>query len=98
METQQLDVLQLFTQFANEVEKGRKLPAFTRSTQVKDLGIDSVALMEIIGCFEDRLNIRIPDEKLATLQTIGDLERLVTEHAPRTQTMPNAAATEMAMS
>jgi acyl carrier protein len=76
-----MDIVQLFSKFAHEVERGRKLPEFSRESKIRDLGIDSVAMMEIIGCFEDQLNIRIPDEKLSTLQTIADLERVVLDYS-----------------
>lgn len=88
----QMNVVQLFSKFAHEVEKGRKLPEFSRESKIRDLGIDSVAMMEIIGCFEDHLNIRIPDEKLSTLQTIADLERVVLDYSANSLGLQTASA------
>jgi len=39
---------------------------------VKDLGIDSLALAEIVMEFEQTFDIRIPDEDAEKLQTFGD--------------------------
>ena len=34
-------------------------------------------MMELIGCLEDDLNIQIPDDKLAGLNTVGDIVSVV---------------------
>jgi len=77
------DFLAKFSEIARSVEKDKKLPEFTRDAKITSLGIDSVAMMEIIGVIEDDLNVVIPDEKLATLQTVGDIERVVLEQTGR---------------
>ena len=43
----------------------------------EDLGIDSLAGIELATALEDRFSLRITDEELAALRTYGDLERLV---------------------
>jgi acyl carrier protein len=42
-----------------------------------DLGLDSLAGMELATTLEDRFALRITDEELASLRTYGDLERLI---------------------
>lgn len=42
-----------------------------------DLGLDSLAGIELATALEDRFSIRLTDEELAALRTYGDLERLV---------------------
>jgi len=74
-----VNVLQMFTDIAKKVESNKTFPAITRETKIAALGIDSVAMMEIVGCIEDELDIVIPDEKLAQLQSVGDIERVVKE-------------------
>lgn len=74
-----VDVLQMFTDIAKKVESHKSFPEITRDTKIVSLGIDSVAMMEIVGCIEDELDIVIPDEKLAQLQSVGDIERVVRE-------------------
>lgn len=43
----------------------------------RDLGLDSLAGMELATTLEDRFRLRITDEELAALRTYGDLEQLV---------------------
>ena len=75
----QVDVLSMFKDVVRKVEKDKKFPDIQRETSVSSLGIDSVSMMEIVGCLEDELDITIPDEKLAQLRTVGDIERVVLE-------------------
>ena len=75
----ELDILNKFTEVARQVEKGKELPPITRDSKITSLGIDSVSMMEIIGVLEDDLDISIPDEKLARLQTVGDIEQVIRE-------------------
>ena len=42
-----------------------------------DLGLDSLAGIELATALEDRFALRITDDELASLRTYGDLERLV---------------------
>jgi len=75
----EVDVLAMFNTIARQVEKGKDLPAITRESKITALGIDSVSMMEIIGVMEDELDVSIPDEKLARLQTVGDIETVIRE-------------------
>lgn len=73
----QIDTVKLFTDYIHKVEKGKQFPAITKDAKISSLGIDSLGMMEIIGCFEDDLGIVIPDDKLATIQTVGDIEKVI---------------------
>jgi acyl carrier protein len=75
----QPDVVGMFSQFAHKIESHRKFPTITRESKISDLDLDSVAMMEIVGEVEDELDIKIPDEKLGQLATVGDIERVVLE-------------------
>jgi acyl carrier protein len=70
------DVIALFAQAALEVN-GKKLTGLTNDTVISKLGLDSVAVMELVSWFEEKLSIRMPDEDLAQVQTLGDLSKLV---------------------
>ncbi len=41
------------------------------------VGISSITALEIAGFIEDRLNIKLPDDELAPLSTIGGLVGLI---------------------
>jgi acyl carrier protein len=54
---------------------GERLTEHTSLSE--DLGIDSLAGIELATALEDRFSLRITDDELAGLRTYGDLERLV---------------------
>jgi acyl carrier protein len=68
----QIDVLKALQETLEEVES-RSFAHITEQTSVSDLEIDSVTMMEVIGCLEDDLNIQIPDDKLSGLNSVGDM-------------------------
>ncbi len=46
-------------------------------TKIRDMGIDSVAAMEMVGVVEERLEVTFPDEDLAQLNRFSDLVNLI---------------------
>lgn len=70
------EIIQLFKAAVYEVDQ-KKLGEVTTTTQLAQLGLDSVATMEVIGALEEKLSVRFPDEELATLKSVGDLTALV---------------------
>jgi len=76
-----VNIIQLFSQAALEVN-GKKLDGLTKDTVISKLGLDSVAVMELISFFEEKLNIRMPDDDLAKVQTLGDLGDVVKRLVP----------------
>ena len=76
-----VNIIQLFSQAALEVN-GKKLDGLTKDTVISKLGLDSVAVMELVSFFEEKLNIRMPDEDLAKVQTLGDLGDVVKRLVP----------------
>jgi len=76
-----VNIIQLFSQAALEVN-GKKLDGLTKETVISKLGLDSVAVMELVSFFEEKLNIRMPDEDLAKVQTLGDLGEVVKRLVP----------------
>ncbi|MCA1579808.1 MAG: acyl carrier protein [Acidobacteria bacterium] len=47
---------------------------------IAELGINSIAVLEIVGYLEDKLGVRFPDDELAQLNTIGGLSDLIRGH------------------
>jgi acyl carrier protein len=70
------DFFTLFRQAANEVS-GKTFGSLDETTAISDIGLDSVAVLELVGYLEEKLNIRIPDEELAGVDTLGDLDDLL---------------------
>jgi acyl carrier protein len=79
--TQNVDVIALFTQAALEVDN-RKLVNLTKETVISTLGMDSVAVMELVSFFEEKLAVRIPDEELNHIRTVGDLRDALAKLVP----------------
>lgn len=50
---------------------------------VAGLGLDSIAMFEVIGFFEEKLGLRLPDEELAKVMTLQDLADVIKSAAAR---------------
>ena len=81
MQDPQVDVIQLFRDAAFAVSN-RKFDKLDQGTVIAQLGMDSVAVMEAVSYCEEKLNVRIPDEDLARVNTIGDLRALIQKLMP----------------
>ena len=57
-----------------------KIEAETRFKE--DLDADSLDLYELLMELEDGYGIRVPEEKAARIETVGDAVELVVEYAP----------------
>ena len=45
----------------------------------RDLGLDSLAIMNFIMALEDEYDISIPLDRVAQVETVGDLEKAIDE-------------------
>ena len=80
----QIDVIEMFKQAAFEVDN-RRLPELKADTVIATLGMDSVAVMELVSYFEEKLRVRIPDEELSKIRTVRDLRDTIARLAPDKQ-------------
>jgi 8-amino-7-oxononanoate synthase len=55
----------------------KELGDINADTKISELGLDSVAMMEVIGVLEENLSIHIKDEEIAALENVGDLLGLI---------------------
>jgi acyl carrier protein len=76
-----IDVVEMFRQAALEVDN-RKISELTKDTVIATLGMDSVAIMELVSYFEEKLSVRIPDEELGRIRTVGDLRDAIARLLP----------------
>jgi len=81
---ERIDVLEMFKQAAFEVDN-RRLPQLTADTVIATLGMDSVAIMELVSYFEEKLEVRIPDEELSKIRTVRDLRDAIARLLPDKQ-------------
>jgi len=76
-----IDVVKLFKEAALEVDN-RKLDEVSSTSIISQLGMDSVAQMELVSWFEEKLRVRIPDEELQKIRTISDLRDVLARLLP----------------
>jgi acyl carrier protein len=81
---ERIDVVEMFKQAAFEVDN-RRLPDLKAETVIATLGMDSVAVMELVAYFEEKLAVRIPDEELSKIKTVRDLRDTVARLLPDKQ-------------
>ena len=79
-----IDVIEMFKQAAFEVDN-RRIPELKADTVIATLGMDSVAVMELVSYFEEKLRVRIPDEELSKIRTVRDLRDTIARLAPDKQ-------------
>ncbi|TYC23648.1 acyl carrier protein [Micromonospora sp. MP36] len=61
---------------------GRPAPALTVDADLATLGLDSLQALELVAWAEERLRVRVPDEELATVRSIGDLSGVLAARLP----------------
>jgi acyl carrier protein len=74
MQTNQL--IDLFRDLASEIAE-RDLSFVEEHSAIAELGIDSLAMLELVGTMERQLCIRVSDDQLVGIVTVGDLLGLV---------------------
>ena len=53
----------------------------TLDSRLSDLGVESIAALEMAGYLEDKLGVQFPDDELASIQSIRGLANLVRQYA-----------------
>jgi acyl carrier protein len=57
--------------------KASKLASVTPTQEIRELGMDSVATMEMVGFLEENLETQFSDEVMVRINTFGDLIALI---------------------
>jgi len=72
-------ILQLVTAALNSVAPGwnKDDKPLDMTLKMKDLSIDSVSTMEMVGYIEEELGVTFPDEDLAQVNRLEDLAGLI---------------------
>lgn len=58
---------------------GRPIEIADDTNIARDLGLDSLAIMNFIMALEDEYDISIPLDRVAQVETVGDLEQAIQE-------------------
>ncbi len=51
-----------------------------KTNLVKDLEVESLDLVDLVGAFEEEFGIEIADKDIKNLQTVGDIIKYAEEH------------------
>lgn len=73
---QRPQLINLFRDLASEIAE-KDFSHVQEENAISELGIDSLAMLELVGTMERQLRIRVPDEQLVGLQTVRQLLELV---------------------
>lgn len=46
----------------------------------RDLGVESIDLVDLVTAFEDKYHFEIPDNELKNLQTVDDIAKYIENH------------------
>ena len=61
---------------------GRPAPALNLDADIDTLGLDSLRTLELVAWTEERLSVRVPDEALVRVGSIGDLSAALEAQLP----------------
>jgi acyl carrier protein len=65
-------LIDLFRDLASEIAE-KDFSFVQEDNAIAELGIDSLAMLELVGTLERQLSVRVPDEKLVGLVTVRQL-------------------------
>lgn len=60
-----------------DTSKAQKFAGIKPETEIRELGLDSVATMEMVAYLEDHLHTQFADEVLVKINTFKDLVQLI---------------------
>ena len=69
-------LLDLFRNMATEIAE-RELGEVREDSVIANIGVDSLAMLELVGEMERRLSLQIPDDQLVGIETVSQLLDLV---------------------
>ena len=75
-------LLEMFRSVAAEVAE-KDFSRLQEDSVIADLGVDSLAMLEITGEMERELRIQVPDDELVGIQTVRQLLDLVEKRLSR---------------
>lgn len=72
-----MDIIKTIQKIASQNQI--KLDVNNLNTNLKDIGIDSLAMMNLIFKIEEELGVTIDDEKLVNIKNLNDLVKALEE-------------------
>ena len=75
------ELLQMFRDLATEITE-KDFQHVLESNVIAELGVDSLAMLEVVGEMERELQIQIPDDDLNGVETVGQLLDVAVSRVP----------------
>lgn len=75
-------ILASLAEIIKDATAGSALEVTADKSFADDLDVDSLTMVEIAVHAEERLGVRIPDDELANLKTVGDAVNYVSAKSP----------------
>jgi acyl carrier protein len=75
------EILQGFAEIVEEIAGVDAAEVTSDKSFVDDLDIDSLSMVEIAVQAEDKFGVKIPDDQLAELKTVGDAVSYISSHS-----------------
>ena len=74
-----MDAMELIKQAVTAVDttKATRMAVVKPETEIREIGLDSVATMEMVGFLEEKLETQFSDEVMVRINTFGDLVALI---------------------
>lgn len=75
--------MEVLSKIQEIMAKQLSIDATTVTTEkeiVKDLGADSLDIVEMLMSFEEEFGISVPDEETVNIKTVGDVVELINKH------------------
>jgi acyl carrier protein len=86
------DIYSLFADAIHEVA-GKSLSDVRANQTIAEVGLDSIAVMEMVGTVEECLSLRFSDDDLMRISTFGDLAALIEKSRAQTLNAPTLQQT-----
>jgi acyl carrier protein len=80
MATQE-EILKGLAEIVNEVAGIDEEDVQLNKSFTEDLDVDSLTMVEVVVAAEDRFGVKIPDEEVKNLSTVGDAVSYIAAHA-----------------
>ncbi|RLV04596.1 acyl carrier protein [Streptomyces griseocarneus] len=74
------DILNTIARIVEEVTGVESAEVTAEKSFTDDLDIDSLSMVEIIVAVEDGFEVKIPDDRVAGLKTVGDAVGYIADH------------------
>lgn len=73
------EILNLMKQSLDDVAPGwsKEVKDFSPEVKFRDMSVDSVQIMEMVGIIEEKCDCQFADEDLAQINRVGDMIKLI---------------------